>query len=292
MARAVRAVAAGTAAPLRVAVDGRVGVGRATLARALSAAEWRIVEDGADPDAAVVVVAEAVKPEDAATLTRWREAGVPVLLVRNKADLAGAVPVDALPVVALLADVRLDDASVDALRVLTEQPADLRSVDAFVDGPHPLPRAVRQHLLRTLDRRGVAHTVRALRDGAEPADLLARLRALSNIDGLLAELAALTAPVRYRRIRSALADLQALAAGSEAVADFLTADETVLAVMAAAVDVVRAAGLTVDPADHPAAHLHRAVRWRAYSRGPVGPLHRACGADISRGSLRLFARRR
>ncbi|HTI75954.1 MAG TPA: hypothetical protein VL634_13240, partial [Mycobacterium sp.] len=69
-------------------------------------------------------------------------------------------------------------------------------------------------------------------------------------------------------------------------------DATVLAVMSAAVDVVEAAGIRVDRGDDSAAHLRRAVRWRHYSRGPVTSLHRACGADISRGSLRLLGQMR
>lgn len=32
-----------------------------------------------------------------------------------------------------------------------------------------------------------------------------------------------------------------------------------------------------------------AVRWQRYPRGPVSGLHRACGADIVRGSLRLLS---
>ena len=55
----------------------------------------------------------------------------------------------------------------------------------------------------------------------------------------------------------------------EEIAKFLATDETVLAVMAAAVDVVEAAGVGVDRGDAPSAHLRRAVHWRQYSRGPV-----------------------
>jgi hypothetical protein len=50
------------------------------------------------------------------------------------------------------------------------------------------------------------------------------------------------------------------------------------------------AGVAVDRGDDAAAHLRRAVRWRRYSRGPVDALHRSCGADIARGSLRLLGR--
>ena len=51
-----------------------------------------------------------------------------------------------------------------------------------------------------------------------------------------------------------------------------------------------AAGVRVDRGEGTAAHLRRAVHWRRYSRGPVGALHRSCGADIARGSLRLLGR--
>ncbi|BBY18403.1 hypothetical protein [Mycolicibacterium litorale] len=297
---AVSAVAARAAAPVRVAVGGRPGVGRATLTRALACAEGIRIAGGA-ADVAVVVVAESVKPEDRSAVAAWREAGVPVLVVCNKADRTGAGPQEALrraagapvvPAVALLAGVTLDDEAAGALRALAAEPADLSSHQAFLDCAHPLPRDVRLRLLRLLDRNGVAHAVAALRDGADAGQLPSLLRGLSGVDGVLAEVDTLAAPVRYRRVRAAVTELQALATGSPAVADFLAGDDAVLAAMTAAVDVVQAAGLRVDAGDDPATHLRRAVRWRAYSRGPVGPLHRACGADICRGSLRLLGRHR
>ena len=51
--------------------------------------------------------------------------------------------------------------------------------------------------------------------------------------------------MRYRRIRSAIAELQALAvqSGDDRCSAFLSIDETVIAMMAAAVDVVEAAGV-------------------------------------------------
>jgi hypothetical protein len=76
--------------------------------------------------------------------------------------------------------------------------------------------------------------------------------------------------------------------GDDPLGEFLSTDETVLAVMGAAVDVVEAAGVAVDRGDDAASHLRRAVHWRRYSRGPVDAVHRSCGADISRGSLRLL----
>ena len=136
--------------------------------------------------------------------------------------------------------------------------------------------------------------VLALGEGADAAKVSEVLRRASQIDRVVEHIEAAGAPVRYRRVRSALTELNSLAvqSGDERLAEFLSTDETVLAVMAAAVDVVEAEGAAVDRGDDAAAHLRRAVHWRRYSRGPVDALHRSCGADIARGSLRLLGRTR
>jgi hypothetical protein len=192
--------------------------------------------------------------------------------------------------VGLLAVAELDDELLGALRVLTTEPADLTSTDGFLAAEHSLPHAVRARLLDTLDLFGIALCVLALRQGADCAALAGLLRGRSRLDEVLAHVAATGAQVRYQRVQSALAVLRAMAAYRPAVAEFLRDDDTVIAVMAAAVDVVTAAGLTVDPGDTAAAHLRRAQHWHRYSRGPVNALHRNCGADIRRGSLRLLRR--
>ncbi len=290
--------------PLRVAVRGRDGVGSATVAAALGDGGL-IISDDAAADMAVVVVAEALKPEDRAML-----GPVPTLVVLNKADLAGfgaggpiavaerrAADLQALtgvptvPMVGLLATASIDDELVDALRVLTAEPADLTSTDGFLSAGHSLPRGVRERLLQRLDLFGIAAGVLALRQGTDAAELPAVLRRLSQVDRVMARLAAVGAEVRYRRMQAALLSLRTMAArGVPAVAELLSGDEAVLAAMAAAVDVVAAAGLTVDDGDDPSAHLQRALRWHRYSRGPVNGLHGHCGADICRGSLRLMRR--
>ena len=302
------------ACPLRVAVRGRDGVGRGTVAAALARAGVTVVDDDKAADVDVVVVAEALKPEDRAMLrgsaSLRSSRARPTLVVLNKADLAGfgaggpiavadrrAAEYQALtgtrtlPMVGLLATATLDEELIGALRLMTAEAADLTSTDEFLSADHRLPRAVRARLLDTLDLFGIAHGVLALRQGADAAALPAVLRRLSQVDRVLAQLAATGAEVRYRRVRSALVQLRTLAArGRPALAEFLAGDEAVIAVMAAAVDVVQAAGLTVDPDDRPSAHLHRALHWHRYSRGPVDHLHRSCGADICRGSLRLLRR--
>jgi len=294
------------AVPLRVAVRGRDGVGLGRVATALAAAGVTVTSDEAVADVDVVVIAEALKPEDRALLAA---ADRPALTVLNKADLTGfgaggplvaahrrAVQYRALtgvptvPMVAQLATADLDDDLVSALRVLMAEPADLTSTDAFVRTEHRLPGELRRRLLDTLDRFGIAHALLALGEGADAASLPALFRRLSLLDRVVAQLEATGAPVRYRRVRSAIAELQTLAtqSGDDRLTEFLATDETVIAVMAAAVDVVEAAGLTVDRGEDAAAHLRRAVHWRRYSRGPVDALHRSCGADICRGSLRLL----
>jgi hypothetical protein len=87
-----------------------------------------------------------------------------------------------------------------------------------------------------------------------------------------------------------MAEMQALAIelDDEGLLGLLNSEAAVLAVMAAAVDVVETDGIRVDPGEHPDAHRRRAVRWRRYGGGPVNALHRSCSADIVRGSLRLL----
>jgi hypothetical protein len=263
-------------------------------------------------DVVVLVIAEVLKPEDEALLVELTRAGRPALVALNKADLAGSGPggpvatahrrarrlqelagVPVAPMVALLAlsaPVTLPPHLVAALRVLVSEPADLSSADAFVAGPHRLPRALRAELLESLDRFGIAHATLALSRGADSEPLSGLFRRLSEVDRVLAAIDSVAAPVRYRRVRWALAELRAVGGtrSDDAVGRFLAADDTVTAVMAAAVDVVRAVGLTVDPGTDRSAHLCRARHWRRYRDGPVNALHRSCGDDIVRGSLRLL----
>ncbi|WP_231965645.1 hypothetical protein [Mycobacterium sp. E802] len=289
-------------APVAVEVQGRRGVGTSTVTGALGDAGLQIAATG---EVAVVVIAEVLKPEDRALLTELSRAGRPAVVVFNKADLAGSSPggpmatahrrarrlqdmagVPVVPMVALLASVALAAHEVAALGVLTREPGDLTSADAFVDAPHRLPVEVRAGLLRRLDRFGIAHATLALSRGADAASLPGVLRGLSQVDRVLTAIDAAAAPVRYRRARWALTELRAI--GGEAVGRFLAADDTVLAMMGAAVDVVQAEGLTVETGDGHVDHLCRARRWRHYRDGPVNALHRRCADDIVRGSLRLL----
>jgi hypothetical protein len=327
----VTAIAERAAAPLRVAVRGRRGVGRSTVARALdragSSSGIAVAPPGGaghrDADVIAYVTAEVIKPEDVEAIA---VAGRPVLALLNKADLAGSlsgrigdgpitaartrcadlsalagVPVE--PIIGLLAVAALDDLDTTlwtALEELAAHPGGAVSLDGSFDGflaaKNPVPADVRLHLLDTLDLFGTALGIAAIRQGRTAAQLRALLRRVSCLDAVINKLSAVGAEVRYRRVLDAVAELEALAVGESGIGDrisgFLSRDNTVVARMAAAVDLAEAAGLEVGPvfADtDPAAHLPRAARWQRYSRGSVSDLHRACGADIARGSLRLWS---
>src|SRR5262245_21022297 len=295
-------------APLRIAVLGRDGVGRGTVAAALAAAGVAVVPDPATADVHVVVIAEALKPEDHARLAATER---PTVAVLNKADLTGLghggplaraharaadcralTGVPTVPMVALLATATRDGELMSAMRVLVTEPAHLTSADAFACNGHSLRTELRQRLLATLDRFGIACAILMLAEGADDATVSTALRRASQVDRVVAHIEAAGAAVRYRRLGSAITELRALADQSddERLAEFLSIDQTVLAIMGAAVDVVEAAGVEVDRGDDAAAHVRRAVHWQRYSRGPVNAVHRSCGADIARGSLRLLGR--
>lgn len=347
----VATIAERAAAPLRVEVDGRRGVGRATVARALGGSGSGIAvqvagaaSSGADVpielpgDVLVYVVAEAVKPEDSAAIAA---ADAPVVAVVNKADLAGSlsgrggdeplvaaralcgelaarvgVPMD--PMIGVLALASLTDLQADgpggslwaALTTLAAHPGGAGLDGSFagfltIDHPDdsPLPVQARERLLAALDLFGIALGIAAARQGRTAGQVRALFRRTSGIDNVLSRIAVAGAEARYQRVLCAVAELEALAVGDRAlgerIAGFLSRDDTVVARMAAAVDLAEAAGLDPDGpgspdmngAGHrdPAAHLPRAVRWQRYSRASSSDLHRACGADIARGSLRLWS---
>lgn len=297
-------------APVRFGVAGRPGVGCSTVARALRAAGLAVADGmgAAPPDVDVYVLAEAAKPEDRRALAASVRPGVAVL---NKADLtrsAGREPLAAAaelgrllesqsgvptrPLVGLLADPAVDDELVAALRIIADEPADLGSIDRFVEAPHRLPRAVRERLLNRLDLFGIAHAVLAVRQGCGRERIVAALRRVSGAAELEAAIDGVSAPLRYRRIMAARPRLLELSAGARGArtAELLCGDDVVVAAMAAAVDAVTAAGMTVASADSPDALRRRAVWWQRYARGPVSRMHHACAGDIARGSLRLWAR--
>jgi hypothetical protein len=279
-----------------VAVTGRRGVGRSTVACVLARFGFAVTTP-ADADVNVHVLADVVKPEDRAAI---EAAGRPVLAVLNKADLIATtapgrhpdgptsaarfrcaqlsaragVPIE--PLVGILAGAALDDASWQALQALA--------------GGHSVDAAVRGGLIITLDAFGTRQATAAIRRGATRCDVDALLRGLSGIDAVADNIGVLGAQPRYQRLLDAVAELETMAVTDRRISEFLAHDDTVVARMMAAFEVVEAIGITVDRDDTAAAHLRRAMHWQSYRRGPVADTERACGADIIRGSLRLWSK--
>lgn len=282
-------IAADITAPLQVAVHGRRGVGRRTVAAALAAAGVRIAEQPGAADTAelaVHVVAEVVKPEDTAALHAARRR--PVLVVLNKADVCGhdaaAMPVPVEPMSALFALAArgdgLDDRLWDALGCLAARPADLRSAERFVSCPHPVPRQTRERLCATVDLSGIEALLDLARRGATVAQARDRLCQLSGVDRVVARLEVMCAAVYHRRMSEAVTRLEAMAVGDSRIDEFLVGDTTVAARLTAAT-------AAIDVPDEPV--LARARRWQTHRSAPVGVAQRACAADIARGSLRAWA---
>lgn len=306
---AVRANA--LAAPLRVGVRGRAGVGRDTVAAALSAAGHSVSVNPVTPaEVTVHVLAEVCKPEDRAVgadvvllnkadLTGWGPGGLLAAAHRRAQELSPMLSARVRPFVAPLALAALDAAVLDhrvlgMLRTLVDEPADLSSADAFVDGPHRMPAADRLRLLRTLDLFGIAHAVVALREAPDSgADAIrAALGAVSGSAEVLVDIELAGRHARYRRVLAVCDELAVRAIDDGRVAEFLDGDDAVLARMRIAQELLQACGLDTDaerPATDPDAQLGRALVWRDYARGPVSAEHRRCAEDVVRGSLRLLS---
>lgn len=290
-------IAAAITAPLQVAVHGRRGVGRRTVAAALAAAGVCVAERSAGAETAdmtVQVVAEVVKPEDAAALHAARRR--PVLVVLNKADLrghdggsevAGATrgPVEPMSALFALAALGggLGEQLWEALAAVAARPVDLRSAERFVSGPHPVPRQIRGRLCDTVDLSGIRALLDLARGGGTVTQARSRLRQLSGVDRVVARLQAMGAAIYHRRMSEAVARLEAMAVGDNRIDEFLVGDETLAARLTAAVAAI---GLPDETS------LARVRRWHAHRSAPVNAAQRSCAADIARGSLRAWATER
>ncbi|MGO9511369.1 MAG: hypothetical protein ACLPXZ_30050 [Mycobacterium sp.] len=298
------------------------------LDKALMSAGVTVTSSSSSQDVLdIYVLAEVVKPEDRRAIQAIADARRPVLAVLNKADLGGwlshggpaaharcaqfseLLGVAVEPMIALLAVAGLDDLDPDlwaALRTLAAHPGGLAaldgpegSYDGFLAADLPVPAADRRRLLETLDLFGTALGIAAVQGRKTPAQARALWRKVSHVDAIVDKLVgtvnAVGAEARYRRVLDAVAELAALAVSAgdlgAPITEFLSHDDTVVARMAAATDLTRALGL--EDAEYPedlGGSLPRAVRWQRYSRGPISDVHRACAADIARGSLRLWIR--
>ncbi len=232
----------------------------------------------------VYVFVETLNADDRVALA---SAARPTVAVLNKADLAGfrgigpmtraaarcrelqrATAVPTRPLSALLAVAGTDPAVLDSTVVDA-----LRNLAA---APTRVTEGMRRRLATDLDLFGTACAVSAVRSGAGRDAVADLLRAVSGLGELCAEIDRAAATVRYRRLT-----------GTPAPA---IADDAVLARMAAAAAVVRAAGIADPEGASRSDHLRRAIQWQRYARGPVSSLHRACALDIARGFMRLWVR--
>ncbi len=268
-----------------MAVSGRRGVGSSTVAQALRCAGITVTTP-ADADLDVYVLADAVKPEDQAALAG---ATRPLLAVLNKADLVATAatglhpngPTEAARARCAALSVRAGTPVEPLVAVLAVAPLDECAWTALHDQRPRVP---------ALDTFGTRQARSAIRRGATRDDIKTLLRGLSNIDAVVARLGVLGAQLRYQRVREAVAELEAMAVTDQRIGDFLSCDATVIAQMMAAVDAAESVGMPVDRGDTADDHLRRAARWERHRRGPAVGVRRVCGADIVRGSLRLWAK--
>ena len=284
-------------APMRVGVAGRLGSGRDTVRRALRGAGAVVADPGKPADIDVYLGVETLTREDIDALAA---APRPAVAVLNKADLSGfrgagpmagaaercrglerdtGVPI--LPLAGLLAVAACDPAVLDpplveALRTVLVEPARLSP-------------PIRRRMLAELDFFGIAIAAEAVCGGADYAELAARLREVSGLPAVLDAIGRVGAPIRYRRLITALAGLAGRAVGRRGipVAEFLAGDAVVLARMHAAADAMADSGPAASGG--PADVLSRAIHWQRYARGPVSALQRGCATDIARGALRLWS---
>lgn len=110
------------------------------------------------------------------------------------------------------------------------------------------------------------------------------------------------AVAHFTRVSEAVDTLAELAAGPYPgqLAEMLAGDDLALARMRVAADVLRGAGMPIaavgtdapgTDAPGSADLVRQAARWKHYAQGPVTPTHAACGRDMARGLLRLWAGR-
>lgn len=216
--------------PLRVAVTGRFGTGRDTLARALRRC-FEVTpigpgDDAADADAWLHVLAGWPRPDDRLAIERLDP--VRSLVILGKADSLGSWPAareraaecaDLLgrPVIALMPLLAVADLHDDDLDFLTALAGSGESVPpmqaTFIDAGGPHQRLSRISLLRSLDAYGIACALSLLAQGpVEAAELAAQLEARSGLRALaepLDEFAAAAVGLRLRRVAD---ELEVLAA--------------------------------------------------------------------------------
>jgi hypothetical protein len=216
--------------PLRVAVTGRFGTGRDTLARALrqrfDVSPIGPGDDADDADAWLYVLAGWPRPDDVAAIDQLDPRRS--LVVLGKSDSLGSWPAArdraadcatslGRPVVAVMPllavpDLRQDDIDfLTALAAAGEQVPPMQAEFLDAGGAHEhLPRLA---LLRRLDAYGVACALALVSQRSVTADeLTAQLQQRSGFDGLAGPLTDFSALAEERRIVRVVDELEIIAA--------------------------------------------------------------------------------
>ena len=291
------------AGPLRVAVRGRDGVGRGTVATALAEQRCRVVQpthgrrcarrgrrrgaqargpwrcSGGDrPIAGACSTRRTWPVSEQAARSRGAD--------RRAADYRALTGVPTVPMVGLLAAATLDDELVAALRMLSRRarrPDVHRRVRGRAAQPAPRcpataaghPRPVRHRPRRSGAATKVRTPMRCLRCCVGSARSTA---CVAQLDAAAPRSATGGCARRWSNC-----DSLAVQSGDERWPSSC-GDDAVIGVMAAAVDVVRGGRADGRPRRRRRPHIcDRAMHWHRYSRGPVNALHRSCGADIAAG---------
>jgi hypothetical protein len=216
--------------PLRVAVTGRFGTGRDTLAGALrrrfDVSPIGPGDDPEDADARLHLLAGWPRADDVVALAGSDPRSVLVLL--GKADSLGSWPAararagecaqelgrPVIPVMPLLVVADLGEEEIDLLSEMAVAGEHVPPMQAtFLDAGGPGQRLQRMALLRRLDAYGIAAAIAVLRrhrsSAAEISELLTQR---SGLDALTEPLRAFAAAAPAVRLRRVAAELEILAA--------------------------------------------------------------------------------
>ncbi|PXW35727.1 UNVERIFIED_CONTAM: hypothetical protein DES50_101674 [Williamsia faeni] len=216
--------------PLRVAVTGRFGTGRDTVAAALrrrfDVSPIGPGDDAEDADAWLHVLAGWPRADDVAALAGLDPRRSLVLL--GKSDSLGSWPAararadecalelgrQVIPVMAMLAIADLGDEEMDMLAAMAAAGEAVPPMQAtFIDAGGPGQRLQRIALLRRLDAYGIAAAIAVLGNAPCSADELAELlMQRSGLDALADPLRVFAAAAAVTRLRLVAAELEIIAA--------------------------------------------------------------------------------
>lgn len=216
--------------PLRVAVTGRFGTGRDTLARALrrcfDVTPIGPGDDAADADAWLHVIAGWPRPDDHVALEHLDPRRSLVIL--GKADSLGSWPAAreraaecsellGRPVIALMPLLAVADLHEDDFDFLSDLAGSGESVPpmhaGFIDAGGPHQRLARIALLRSLDAYGIACALGLFGHGPlDPAELAEHLEGRSGLGALTDVLDGFAAVAEHSRLRRVAGELELIAA--------------------------------------------------------------------------------